>query len=253
MNSPPLFLADKLGKSFGGIRALDDVTVEVSRYSLTLLIGPNGSGKTTLLNIVSGVLEPDAGRLLFKGENITKLPPYRRYELGITRTFQIPRLFYSLSVLENVLIPWESGIENPILILTRRSWRKAEHVHIEKAFKLLELLNLDHMWDSPAYELSGGQMKLLELARALMGNPSLLLLDEPLAGVNPSLAEGIMKHLVYLRNELGVTFLMVEHRLDVALRYATYVYVLHHGRVISEGPPDKVVKDPTVIEAYLSG
>ncbi len=244
---------EKLSKSFGGVRALDNVTVEVDKHSLTLLIGPNGSGKTTLLNIASGVLEPDAGRLLFRGENITKLPPHRRYELGITRTFQIPRLFYSLSVLENVLIPWESGVENPITILTRGNWKKAEQARIEKAFKLLELLCLDRMWDSPAYELSGGQMKLLELARALMGDPSLLLLDEPLAGVNPSLAEGIMKHLVHLRNELGVTFLMVEHRLDVALRYATHVYVLHHGRVISEGPPDKVTKDPAVIEAYLGG
>lgn len=253
MDDPPLLFADKLSKSFGGIRALDSVTVEVNRYSLTLLIGPNGSGKTTLLNIVSGVLEPDEGRLLFKGKDITKLPPHRRYELGIARTFQIPRLFYSLSVLENVLIPWESGAENPLMILARGDWREAEQARIEKALKLLELLNLDHMWDSPAYELSGGQMKLLELARALMGNPLLLLLDEPLAGVNPSLAEGIMKHLLRLRNELGIAFLMVEHRLDVALRYATHVYVLHHGRVISEGPPDKVVKDPSVIEAYLGG
>ena len=250
-NNPPLFLAEKVRKNFGGVQALNSVTLSVRERTITLLIGPNGSGKTTLLNIASGTLKPDAGRLFFAGRDITRLPPHERFKLGIARTFQIPSLFTSLSVLENLLVPGD--FELPPAILLTRAWERRQRKRVEKAFHVLKLLSLDHLWDSPASELSGGQMKLLELARALMSDPKLLLLDEPLAGVNPVLAEGVMNHLVKLRRELKISFLVVEHRLDVALRYADYVYALHKGRVVSEGPPDVVVKSPAVAEPYLGG
>lgn len=228
---------------------MNGVTVSVPEDSITLLIGPNGSGKTTFLQVISGVLKPDNGTLLFKGRDVTSLPPYARFKLGIASTFQIPRLFPSLSVLENVLVAARGVDENPLSYL--RNSRVRERDLIEKAFDVLKLLSLDHVWDKPAYTLSGGQMKLLELARALMSDPKLLLLDEPLAGVNPALAGGIMQFLTRIRGERDIAVLLVEHRLDVALRYADYVYVLHHGSVISEGPPEAVVEDAAVAKAYL--
>lgn len=244
-----LFLARNVSKSFGGLTALDGVSISVPEGSLTLLIGPNGSGKTTFLQVASGVLKPDSGTLVFDGRDVTGLPPHARFELGITATFQIPRLFPSLSVLENLLLAVRGARRSPLQCVRRARAREREL--IERAFDVLKLLSLDRVWDRPARALSGGQMKLLELARALMSEPKLLLLDEPLAGVNPALASEIMAHLTKVRRELGVTMLVVEHRLDLALGYADYVYVLHRGRVISEGPPEAVIEDPSVVKAYL--
>jgi len=243
-----LFLAKNVSKSFGGLVALDKVTVAVPEGALTLMIGPNGSGKTTFLQVACGVLKPDNGALLFAGRNVTGLPPYARFRLGIVTTFQIPRLFPSLSVLENVLLAAQKVRESPLSLL---SSRKGERDLVERAFEVLKLLSLDRVWDKPARALSGGQMKLLELARALVSEPKLLLLDEPLAGVNPALAGEIMQFLSKVRREKGVAMLLVEHRLDIALKHADYVYVLHHGRVISEGSPETVVEDPLVAKAYL--
>jgi|YelNatPaOPRAMG01_1025707.scaffolds.fasta_scaffold04791_5 branched-chain amino acid transport system ATP-binding protein len=244
-----LFLAKNVSKRFGGLIALNDVTVSIPEDSLTLLIGPNGSGKTTFLQVASGVLKPDSGLILFKKLNVTGLPPHVRFKLGVATTFQIPKLFPSLSVLENVLVAARNVDETPFSCF--RDSRVRERELIEKAFDVLKLLSLDRVWDKPAYTLSGGQMKLLELARALMSDPKLLLLDEPLAGVNPALAGSIMQFLTKIRKEHEVGMLLVEHRLDLALRYADYVYVLHNGRVISEGSPEAVVEDPAVAKAYL--
>ncbi|MEM1852537.1 MAG: ABC transporter ATP-binding protein [Thermofilaceae archaeon] len=247
MNPNGLFLANGISKRFGQVRALDGVTLTVDRETLTLLIGPNGSGKTTFIQVAGGLLEPDDGRILFEGRDVTRLPPHKRFELGIVTTFQIPRLFPSLSVLENILIASHRGVDG----FFRLAFGRNERGLVDKAFEVLKLLSLERAWDKPASSLSGGQMKLLELARALMGEPKLLLLDEPLAGVNPTLVIDIMGRIAELRRRLGLTVLMVEHRLDLALKHADFVYVMHNGRVIAEGGPEEVLEHAEVRKAYL--
>jgi len=250
----PILFTRNISKRFGGVTALSNVSVRVEPKTLSLIIGPNGSGKTTLINVIGGLLQPDDGRVYFNGKDITRLPPHERFRLGLARTFQTPQLFASLSVLENVLVPMREYYEERVLeILLSDSWRLREKKYVDRAFQVLKLLNLDHLWDVPASDLSGGQMKLLELARVLMSDPQLVILDEPLAGVNPSLANEIMSYLRTLRDELRVTFLVVEHRLDIALKFVDYVYAMHQGQVIAEGSPDAVIKNPAVIEAYLGG
>lgn len=249
----PLLEALHISKSFGGFQVLENVSVKVNRGFLTLLAGPNGSGKTTLLNILSGVLSPDKGKVVFKGMNVTGLSPHERFRVGLARSFQTPLPFRSLSVLENLLIPLRIyDEERPLSMLLKGMWVRREEEALEKAWKVLELVGLDEVWDKPAASLSGGQMKLLELGRVLMGDPDALLLDEPLAGVNPALARKIMNSLRCLADG-GMGILFVEHRLDIALRYADYIYVLHRGAVIAEGPPREVVSDTRVMSAYLAG
>ncbi|PLJ76982.1 ABC transporter ATP-binding protein [Infirmifilum sp. SLHALR2] len=250
----PILFTRNISKRFGGVTALSNVSIRVGSKTLSLIIGPNGSGKSTLINVIGGLLQPDDGRVYFNGKDITRLSPHERFRLGLARTFQTPQLFTSLSVLENVLVPMREYYEERVLeILLSDSWRLREKRYVDRAFQVLKLLNLDHLWDAPASDLSGGQMKLLELARVLMSDPQLVILDEPLAGVNPSLANEIMSYLRTLRDELGVTFLVVEHRLDIALKFVDYVYAMHQGQVIAEGSPDTVIKNPAVIEAYLGG
>lgn len=246
-NMNGLFLANNISKKFGQVKALDNVSLIIDKETLTLLIGPNGSGKTTLIQVAGGLLKPDGGNLLFEGRDITRLPPHRRFDLGVVTVFQIPRLFPSLSVLENVLIASRNNLGNFSKLIRGFD----ERTLIERAFDVLELLSLDSVWDKPASSLSGGQMKLLELARALMAEPKLLLLDEPLAGVNPTLAKEIINRIAELRKTAGLTVLIVEHRLDLALRHADFVYVMHNGRVIAEGGPDEVLEHPEVRKAYL--
>lgn len=239
-------------KSFGSLHALDGVSLDVEERTISILIGPNGSGKTTLINVVMGFYGPDAGRVLYGGQDITGWPAHKVYGIGIARTFQIPSLFWKLTVLENLLVA-EKG--NPGerfgASLLRRSWAKSEARAIEKASKILQQLGLSALWDKPAYNLSGGQMKLLEIGRALMSDAKLLLLDEPVSGVNPTLAHEIFAKLVSLRDELGLTFFIVEHRLDIALMYVDHVNAMAYGKLIASGPPQKVMGDQKVIEAYL--
>lgn len=242
-----LFSACNISKKFGQVRALDNVTLSVEKETLTLLIGPNGSGKTTFIQVAGGMLKPDSGTILLDGEDITSLPPHRRFELGVVTTFQIPRLFPSLSVMENVLVA--SRYNAGALLKLVRGYN--ERALVERAFEILKILSLDRVWDKPASSLSGGQMKLLELARALVSEPRILLLDEPLAGVNPTLAKEIMDRITDLRKRVGLTVLMVEHRLDLALKQADFVYVMHNGRVIAEGGPKEVLEHPEVRRAYL--
>jgi len=219
-----LLEVNDLRKSFGSLRALDGVTLDVEEKKINILIGPNGSGKTTLINVVSGFYPADSGRVTFEGKNVTGLPPYKIYALGISRTFQIPNLFSKLTVLENVMVA-EKGNPGETLSrsLLRRFWAKSEEEASERAFKLLSLLGLHSQWDVKALNLSGGQMKLLEMARALMSGAKLILLDEPISGVNPTLAHEIFARILRLRDDLGVTFLIVEHRLDIALSYVDTV------------------------------
>ncbi len=219
-----------------------------------MLIGPNGSGKTTLINVVSGFYKPDEGKVMFNGKDITGFPPHKVFKLGLVRTFQIPSPFIKLTVLENLLLahpdnPGETFLKAPF----RKAWVKEEEEAVEKAFKLLKILELSDLWDQPSNELSGGQLKLLEMGRALMTGANMILMDEPASGVNPALAHRLFSHLVKIKNELGVTFLIVEHRLEVATKYVDYVYAMVQGKVVSKGSAEEVLTDPNVIEGYLGG
>jgi len=245
---------EKLTKRFGGLVAVDGVTMEVERKKVTLIIGPNGSGKSTLLNVVSGYYRPDSGRVLYRGADITGLPPHKINALGLARTFQIPRPFQNLTVLENLLVAarFNPG-ERLLSSLFRSRWERSERALTEKAFQILKELNLDKVWDQKASSLSGGQMKLLEIGRVLMNDATTILMDEPVAGVLPSLAIEIFRKIRELVDKRNLTFLIIEHRLDIALGYVDYVYAMARGRVISQGPPEKVVNDPLVQESYLQG
>ncbi len=241
-------------KSFGSLRALDGVSLEVEGKKVTILIGPNGSGKTTLINVISGFYVPDSGSVLLDGKDITGLPPYRLYDLGLARTFQIPSLFWKLTVLENLLAAARRNPGEGFLgSLFKRSWLKQETQAAEKAFRILELVGLAHVWDKPATNLSGGQMKLLEIGRALMSDARVLLLDEPISGVNPTLAHEIFSKLLKLRDDLGLTFFIVEHRLEVALGYVDHAIAMAYGKVLASGDANKVLNDSRVVEAYLGG
>jgi len=246
----PLLKLDSVSKYFGGIKALDNVTLEVDRSKFTLLIGPNGSGKSTLINVVTGVYKPDSGKILLEDINVTGKKPHEIYKLGVVRTFQNPQVFPNLSVLDNVIL----GVspirgESIIRSLFRPLWIKEEEELAEKAYNVLKIVKLDKLWDRPAKELSGGQLKLLEIARALMTKPKLLIMDEPLAGVNPQLAKEILNILAGLKKDVSI--FVVEHRLDIVANYADYVYAMFMGKVIAEGSTNDVLNDPAVIDAYL--
>ena len=250
----PAIKVQDVSKFFGSLRAVDGVSVDVEEKSLTILIGPNGSGKTTLINTIAGFYRADAGKVLFNGKDITRLHPHQIYRLGLARTFQIPSLFWKLTVLENAM---EAVKGNPgegfLRSMVKRTWIKQEREAAEAAFRTLKLVGLYEMWDKPAESLSGGQMKLLEIARGLMGGAKVVLLDEPISGVNPKLAHEIFERLVSLRRDLGITFFIIEHRLDVALQYVDTVVAMAFGKLIASGKPEQVMTDPRLIEAYLGG
>jgi branched-chain amino acid transport system ATP-binding protein len=255
----------EIRKSFGNLHALDGVSLDLEEGKISILIGPNGSGKTTLINVISGLYKPDSGRVLFRGKEATGRAPYELYDLGLARTFQIPALFWKLTVLENLLVavrnnPGEKFIKSVLPSgltswskLSTPIWEKSEKRAVEKAGRILGLLGLSKIWDQPSYLLSGGQMKLVEIGRALMSDATLLLLDEPVSGVNPTLAHEIFSRILKLREELGLTFFIVEHRLDIALKYVDNMFAMALGRLIASGAPDDVMKDKRVIEAYLGG
>jgi branched-chain amino acid transport system ATP-binding protein/branched-chain amino acid transport system permease protein len=240
----PLLEVRGVEKRFGGVRAVDGVTLAVERGSITALIGPNGSGKTTLFNLVDGTMEPDKGQVWFEGERIGKLPPYGRAHLGIGRTFQITRLFKQMTVLENVVAPMKSF-----------SWRRlgADAVsgpEAERAYELLEFVGMHRFTDRRAAELSYGQGKLVELAQILMLDPTLIMLDEPAGGINPTLIAH-MEEMIRELNRQGTTFLIVEHNMPLVLGLCDPVCVLARGRTICEGTPSAVQADPAVLDAYL--
>jgi len=239
-------------KHFGGIRAVDGVTTSVAEGELVGLIGPNGSGKSTLFNVISGVYKPDGGTITFRGERIDGLDAWDIFARGIVRSFQNPRLFRGMTVVENALVPprGQRGERVTNAPLPRR-WEDQEIALAQDALRILAQNQLDAVRLNWATEVSGGQMKLLEVSRATMGEPKLLMLDEPTAGVAPKLAEEIFQTIVRLRREHGLTFVIIEHRLEVLLDYVERVFVMHEGRILFDGKPEAAVADPKVIDAYL--
>ena len=241
-------------KSFGNLRALDGLSLDVAERKVSILIGPNGSGKTTLINVISGLYNPDSGKVLFQNEDVTGFPAHRLYKMGISRTFQVPALFWNLTVLENLLIAEKDNPgESFFKALLTRAWQDKEKRAVEKASRILDLLGLRNLWDQPTFKLSGGQMKLVEIGRALMSDAKLLLLDEPVSGVNPTLAHEIFSRILKLREELGLSFFIVEHRIDIALKYVDEIFAMALGKLIASGFPDDVMSNKSVIDAYLGG
>ena len=241
----------ELVKSFGGLIAVNKVNLKVRRNSITMLMGPNGAGKSTLVNVCTGVLKPDGGRVIFDGTDITGWPPHKVYEAGFVRTFQIPVPFQALTVLENVLVALRGRGENPLVAPVKKLWEREEEANIKRAFEILKKVGLDQYWDWEAYRLGGGQLKMLEVARALATGARLIALDEPIGGVDPAYAGDILSYIKSLKETWNLSFLLIEHRIDLALPFADYVYVMDRGRVIAEGLPEEVENNPKVIEVYI--
>jgi branched-chain amino acid transport system ATP-binding protein len=247
----PILLAESVQKNFGGVTAVDVAHLEVQRGSITALIGPNGAGKTTLFNLLTGFDTPDTGEWMFDSKNLKKVVAHKTASLGMVRTFQLTKSLTKLSVIENMKLgathqmgeKWWNG-------LLPFRYRKQEAIIERRADELLKRFKLDHMRDQYAGTLSGGQRKLLEMARALMTNPRLVMLDEPMAGVNPALKQSLNEHIRGLRDD-GMTVLFVEHDMDMVHDISDWVVVMAEGRIIAEGTPEQISANPAVIEAYL--
>jgi len=243
-----------VSRDFGPARAVDRVSLHVAKGEITGLIGPNGAGKTTLFNVIAGSLAPSSGRVVLEGRDIGGRPAHTRLAAGLARTFQIPRPFGAMTVLENVLLgaPGQRG-ESPFANwFAARAVAARERRNAERARDILAFVALERLAGAPAATLSGGQRKLLELARVLMAEPRLVLLDEPAAGVNPTLLETIIDRIATLRAR-GLTFLIVEHNLDLIARLCAVAHVMAGGRLLASGAPGEVTRDPRVVEAYIGG
>ena len=241
-----------LKKSFGGLKAVDVQSLNLNKNELTSIIGPNGAGKTTFFDLISGFQDSDEGKVYLNKKNITKSQPYSIARLGMIRTFQLTKVFDRMTVLENMMFS-ASTVNNDSLIksLIRLPSQKTIEKNIkEKSFEIMKDLNIDHMANSYARELSGGQKKLLELGRSIVNDPDILLLDEPLAGVNPKLAEEILQIILNL-SEKGISILMVEHNIEAVMKISQRVIVFAEGMVIADDKPENVRTDEKVIEAYL--
>ncbi len=239
-------------KNFGGLTVLDGIDMEIERGKLYQLIGPNGSGKTTLINVISGLLKPDDGQIIFDETDITQKGLFDTYNTGLVRTWQIPQPFNTLTTMENFLISSSGNAGESFLIAPLKSkWKNDEKRIAEKALKIMEMVSLVEKKDTISQNLSGGQQKLLELGRAMMSDASMILMDEPIAGVNPTLAHEIFDKISSLCKKQKITFLIVEHRLDIALQYADHVFAMNRGKIIAQGSSDDVIKHPKVMESYL--
>ncbi|MFL2645957.1 MAG: ABC transporter ATP-binding protein [Dehalococcoidia bacterium] len=252
-SNAPILQVKELVKQFGGNRAVDHATFDVENRSITGLIGPNGAGKTTCFNCIAGALSPNDGSVIFDEYNITGLPPYRIFDRSLIRTFQIPQELAQMSVLENLMLA-RKGQDGERLW---QAWLHPNKIAIqenelqESALEILDLVDLYQHAHETAASLSGGQRKLLELARALMGQPRMILLDEPSAGVNPTLARKLSEHIEMIRSKLGITFLLISHDMDIIERICDKVIVMTSGHVLVEGTANEVFSNSEVQNAYL--
>ena len=249
-----MLTVENLAKEFDGLTAVNDLNFTVEPNTISGLIGPNGAGKTTTFNMIAGHLKPSSGKIYFDGKEITNLRPHQTFQLGIVRTFQIPRPFSGMTVLENLtMVPcnqigekiWNNWLRNNAVAREEQQIR-------EKANGLLEFLNLSDLQNEYSGNLSGGQLKLLELGRALMSDPKVILLDEPAAGVNPTLLEEIIDRIRDIHSQ-GVTFLIIEHNMELVMRLCSSILVMAEGDILMRGAPEEIRSDPRLIDAFLGG
>lgn len=247
----PIVIADNVVRKFGGLTAVDVEHLEIQRGAITALIGPNGAGKTTFFNLLTGFDKPNSGNWTFNGIALAGVAPHKVARLGMVRTFQLTKALFRLSVMDNMRLGAKNQIGEGILrALLPFTWKKEELQNTQRATELLTRFKLDTKADDFAAALSGGQRKLLEMARALMVNPELVMLDEPMAGVNPALTQSLLGHIKDLR-EQGMTVLFVEHDMDMVRDISDWVIVMAQGKIVAEGPPASVMSNPAVIDAYL--
>ncbi len=246
-----VLVVDDVVRSFGGLTAVDVDHFEVQRHTITALIGPNGAGKTTFFNLLTGFDKPSSGRWTFNGDSVAGVPPHRVALNGMVRTFQLTKALSRLTVIENMrLAATKQTGERFLSALIPPLWRAQEERITERADALLDRFKLTRVRDDFAGSLSGGQRKLLEMARALMVEPEMVMLDEPMAGVNPALKQSLLNHVKSLREE-GMSVLFVEHDMDMVRDISDWVVVMAQGRIIAEGPPDSVMGNQAVVDAYL--
>ena len=247
-----MIVVEDLHKHFGGFRAVNGASIEIPTGSITGLIGPNGAGKSTLFNVIAGVYKPTSGRVVMDGEDITGLAPHELFHKGLLRTFQIAHEFSSMTVRENLMMVPAAQLGETLwnTWFQRGRIREQDEAIGKKADEVLEFLTISHLTHERAGNLSGGQKKLLEIGRALMGEPRMIMLDEPFAGVNPTLSGEIGDHILRLREE-GVTFLMIEHHMDMVSKLCDPVIVMAEGKRLAEGAFREVAAMPSVQEAYM--
>jgi branched-chain amino acid transport system ATP-binding protein len=250
----PVYSAESITKAFGGLVAVDDVTFSIPQGSIVSIIGPNGAGKTTFFNILTGLYKPTRGRLLFDGRDVTRKRPDQITALGVARTFQNIRLFGTMSAVENVMVGQHARMKTGLFgSIFRPPWVHREEARVrERAHELLEYVGLKQdLHDLISIELSYGDQRRVEVARALASDPKLLLLDEPTAGMNPNESARFTEFMQKVRDELGLTILLIEHDMKVVMGVSEHITVLDHGEKVAEGDPQEVRKNPRVIEAYL--
>ncbi len=246
----PILVATDVSRSFGGLRAVDVEHVEVQRGAITALIGPNGAGKTTFFNLLTNFDTPDSGIVNFDGATTTGVPSYELAAHGMVRTFQLTKVLAKMTVIDNMMLAAQAQTGESMWRALLNGWRGQERGVEERALQVLDEFNMTHMKDEFAGALSGGQRKLLEMARAMMAQPRLIMLDEPMAGVNPALTQSLLGHVKRLRSE-GISVVFVEHDMDVVQDISDWVIVMSEGTVIAEGPPQSIGENAAVVDAYL--
>jgi branched-chain amino acid transport system ATP-binding protein len=247
-----VLVVDDVIKLFGEFAAVDGMNLKMEEGGIYLLVGPNGCGKSTLVNCITGFYEPNAGNIFFRDEEITGKEMFQIAQRGLIRTFQIASPFLRLTTLENMLAanPVNAG-ENIVRSLLKPQWAGSEISAVRRAAELLRVLGLRHVWNMPANTLSGGELKLLEIGRALMSGADTMLIDEPVGSIDPKLCHEIFRHIVRLRDEVGITFMVIEHRLEVAAQYADHVWAMDMGKLVCEGSAEEVFENPRVVASYL--